>query len=217
MINLLLAILLTSIVAILLVNTKFKGIVALSTVIIVGLLSSYFAVKALMGSNYVLQLEGTAIFGQVPIRIDALSGWFIMVINFTIFTGAVYGFNYMKQYRGKKNEITLHCIAFILVQFALVGICSVQNGFILLLLWELTALSVFILIIFEHEKPETIKAAINYIVQSHLSIVFLMLGFIYVAYKTGSYSFDAVEEFSKQQSTLAGTAPFSLFFYWIRH
>jgi formate hydrogenlyase subunit 3/multisubunit Na+/H+ antiporter MnhD subunit len=200
------------VLTILLVNTKFKGIIALSTVIIVGLLSSYFAVKSLSGSSYDILLEGTAIFGQVPIRIDPLSGWFILVINFTIFTGAVYGFNYMKQYREKKNEITLHCIAFVLVQFALVGICSVQNGFILLLFWELMALSVFILVIFEHEKPETIKAAINYIVQSHLSIVFIMLGFIYVAYKTGSYSFDAVEEFSKQQSTLAGTALFLCFF-----
>ena len=46
------------------------------------------------------------------------------------------------------------------------------------------AISVFILVIFEHEKPETIKAGINYLVQSHISIVFIMLGFIYVAYKT---------------------------------
>jgi hydrogenase-4 component B len=212
LINLIFIILLLSIVSILLLNTGFKGIIAVSTVIIVGLISSYFAVRALTGTNYELLLEGTAIFGQVPLKIDALSGWFILVINFTIFTGAVYGFNYMKQYREKKNEITLHCIAFILVQFALVGICCVQNGFVLLLLWELMALSVFILVLFEHEKPETIKAAINYIVQSHMSIVFIMLGFIYVAYKTGSYSFDAVTEFSKQQSTLAGTALFLCFF-----
>lgn len=39
-----------------------------------------------------------------------------------------------------------------------------------------------------------------------------MLGFIYVAYKTGSYGFDAVADFSKQQSILEGTALFLCFF-----
>jgi hydrogenase-4 component B len=118
----------------------------------------------------------------------------------------------MKKYREKKSDITLHCIAFIVVQFALLGICSVQNGFIFLLLWELMAISVFILVIFEHEKPDTIKAGVNYLVQSHISIVFIMLGFIYVAYKTGNYGFDAIVSFTSQQSTLSGTALFLCFF-----
>jgi formate hydrogenlyase subunit 3/multisubunit Na+/H+ antiporter MnhD subunit len=189
-----------------------KGIIALSTVSVIGIISSYFAMKALLGTSYSVVMTGTVLFGQVPIRIDALSGWFILIINFTMFTGAVYGFNYMRQYRERKNEITLHCIAFIFVQFALLGICAVQNGFIFLLLWEVMAISVLILVIFEHDKPDTIKAGINYVVHSHISIVFIMLGFIYVASKTGSYSFDAVADFSKLQTSLAGTALFLFFF-----
>jgi len=212
LINIVIIIVLSASTATLFVNTKLKGIIALSTVSVIGIISSYFALKALLGTSYSIVMTGTMLFGQVPIRIDALSGWFILIINFTIFTGAVYGFNYMRQYRERKNEITLHCIAFIFVQFALLGICAVQNGFIFLLLWEVMAISVFILVIFEHDKPDTIKAGINYVVQSHISIVFIMLGFIYVASKTGSYSFDAVADFSKQQSSLAGTSLFLFFF-----
>jgi formate hydrogenlyase subunit 3/multisubunit Na+/H+ antiporter MnhD subunit len=74
------------------------------------------------------------------------------------------------------------------------------------------AISNFILVIFEHHKPETIKAGLNYIVQSHISIVFIMIGFIYVAYKTGNYGFDAIVHFTGNQSTLAGTALFLCFF-----
>lgn len=118
----------------------------------------------------------------------------------------------MKKYSDKKSEITLHCIALVIAHFTLLGICSVQNGFVFLLLWELMALSMFILIIFDHHKPETIKAGINYLVQSHISIVFLMLGFIYVAYKTDNYGFDAIVSFTHSQSTLAGTALFLCFF-----
>ena len=212
LINILLIILLTAVLAILFAGAKWKGIITLSTVIIVGLSSSLIALKALTGPAYEIMFDGTMLFGKVPVKVDALSAWFILTINFTIITGAIYGFNYMKAYREKTDDITLHCIAFLFVHFALLGICSVQNGFAFLLLWELMAIANFVLVIFEHHKPATIKAGINYLVQSHISIVFIMLGFIYVAYKTDNYGFDAIAEFSALQSTLAGTALFLIFF-----
>ena len=171
-----------------------------------------YAVRALTGPAWEIVFSGTMLFGVVPVKIDSLSAWFILTINFTIITGAIYGFNYMKVYRERTSDITLHCIAYLFVHFALLGICSVQNGFTFLLFWELMAISIFLLVIFEHNKPDTIKAGINYLVQSHISIVFIMLGFIYVAYKTDNYGFDAIAEFSSHQSTLAGTALFLSFF-----
>jgi hydrogenase-4 component B len=212
LINVLIAILLAAVLAILSVNAKWKGIITLSVVIFIALISSSVAFKALTGNSYEVLFAGTMLFGNVPVRIDALSAWFILTINFTIFTGALYGFNYMKRYMEMKSRLTMHCIAFLLVHTALIGICSVQNAFVFLLFWEMMALSVFILVIFEHSRQETIKAGINYIVQSHISIVFIMLGFIYVAFKTGSYSFNAIADFSNHQSTLAGTTLFLCFF-----
>jgi hydrogenase-4 component B len=212
LINILIFILLSAVIAILFTGAKWKGIITLSTVILIGLLSSFIAFRALTGSAYEIIFSGTMLFGRVPVKIDSLSAWFILTINFTIITGAIYGFNYMKAYRERRSDLTLHCIAYLFVHFALLGICSVQNGFTFLLLWELMAISNFLLVIFEHNKPETIKAGINYLVQSHVSIVFIMLGFIYVAYKTGNYGFDAIAEFSSHQSTLAGTALFLSFF-----
>lgn len=212
LINIIITILLISFIGILFFNTKGKGIISISTVILIGLLSSYVALEALIGNSYEILFTGTALFGKVLVRIDSLSAWFILTINFTMITGALYGINYMKRYMERKTDITLHCIVYLIVQVALLGICSIQNGFVFLLLWESMAISIFILIIFEHEKPETIKAGLNYLVQSHISIVFIMLGFIYVAFKTGNYGFDAIAEFSTRQSTLAGTALFLCFF-----
>ena len=70
--------------------------------------------KALLGNSYDILFRGTIIFGNVPVRIDALSGWFILIINFTMITGALYGFNYMKKYREMKSEIypALYCFYF---------------------------------------------------------------------------------------------------------
>lgn len=212
MINLLIVILITTVSLNLLVNTRWKGIITLSSVIISAFLSGSVALKSLLGNSFNTVLSGTFLFGNVPVVIDPLSAWFILIINFTFITGAIYGFNYMKRYRERESDITLHCIAYLIAHFSLVGICSVQNGFIFLILWELMALSVFVLVIFDHHKPETIKAGINYLVQSHISIIFIMLGFIYVAYKTNNYGFDAISDFSGQQSTLEGTVLFLCFF-----
>ena len=205
-------IIVVAVFALLFFNSKVKGIITLSTIAVVTSVSSYIAVGALFGPAFEISFDGTELFGQVLLKIDALSAWFILTINFTIVTGAIYGFNYMKGYRHRKSDITLHCIAILLAHFTLLGICSIHNGFVFLILWELMAISMFILVIFDHQKADTIKAGINYIVQSHISIVFIMLGFIYVAYKTDNYSFDAIVSFTNQQSTLAGTALFLCFF-----
>ena len=85
----------------------------------IALISSFIAIKALSGNSYEILFSGTDLFGKVPVRIDALSAWFILTINFTMITGAVYGFNYMKKYREMKSEITLHCIAFLFVHFCI--------------------------------------------------------------------------------------------------
>ncbi len=212
MINLFIIIILSAVLAIQLVNVKVKGLITVATIIIIGSITSFFAVRALLGNSYEILMEGTLMFGRVPIRVDALSGWFLLIINFTMITGSLYGLSYMKKYRERKSALNLHCIALIFLHVALLGTCCVQNGFIFLLLWELMAISVFVLIIFEHEKVDALKAGINYLVQSHISIIFVMLGFIYVAYKTGNYGFDAVAEFSRRQSTLEGTALFLCFF-----
>jgi hydrogenase-4 component B len=212
LINILIIILIISVISVLAVNTKSQAIITVSVVFIMAIMSSIIGIKALSGIGYEILFSGTVIFGTVSVKVDPLSAWFILTINFTFLTGALYGFNYMKKYREMKTEIKMHCVAFLLAHFALLGICSVRNGFIFLLFWELMALSLFILVIFDHDKPDTIKAGINYLVQSHISIVFIMLGFIYVAYKTGDYSFDAIADFSRHQSTLAGTALFLCFF-----
>src|SRR5512133_3628425 len=109
LINIFLIIVFVAIGAILFAGTKGKGIVVLIALITNALLSSFIAARALMGHAFEMVLTGTASFGAVPVSIDALSGWFILTINFTIITGGIYGFHYMRQYINQKSNITLHC------------------------------------------------------------------------------------------------------------
>jgi hydrogenase-4 component B len=211
MINLAIWLIVVSVTAILLLNTKVKGIVTVTAVIILSLISGMIAIRSLTGTPFETLLSGPALFGDVPVRMDALSAWFVLLINFTMITGAIYGLDYMKVYINRKNEITLHAVSFLLVHFSLLGICVVQNTFIFLLLWEVLAIAVFILVIFENNQ-QTINAGLNYLIQSHISIVFLMTGFIYYSVKTGSYTFDSIRLFSSGNSSSSGTIMFFIFF-----
>ena len=205
-------ILLAALTALPFLRVQAKGLTTIAAVIAGAFISSVPAVQALRGNETELLLAGTLVTGEIPIRIDALSGWFILLINFTIITGGLYGLQYMKVYRDQTAKLSLHGIAFLLIQAMLTIICSVQNALVFLFAWEIMAVSAFLLVIFEHHKPETLKAGINYLIQSHLSIVFLSLGFIWVAYRTGSYDFKAIAAFSGVFPALTSLVLFGCFF-----
>jgi len=193
-------------------KVKWKGIVTVSVVIINAVLAGCVAVKILTGENFDLVFYGTPMTGDIAVKLDALSAWFVLLINFTLVTGALYGLQYMKPYREQVSNITIHCIAYLLAQSMLTIICVVQNAIVFLFAWETMALSVAMLVLFEHYKPDTIKAGINFIIQSHLCIVFLSLGFIWVSSRTNSYDFNAISEFTSTNTMASGMVLFLCFF-----
>jgi hydrogenase-4 component B len=188
-----------------------KGIAAFAFIIVNALISGYFAVQSLLGNAISFSLAGSFVTGPIPIRIDALSGWFILIINLVFVTGGFYGLFYMKAYREQRNNLALHSIAFVFQHAALLSICGIQNSFVFLIAWEILALTSFLLIIFEHENIATLKAGINYLIQAHFSIIFLMIGFIWVASKTSSYDFQAITAYTASLPAQASLLLFILF------
>lgn len=191
---------------------KRQGIFVLSVVIVNAILSSYFGIQTLMGQTYEVILPGSAITGPIPIRLDALGGWFLLISNLVFTTGGLYGLSYLKAYREEKNKLTLHGIAFLLTHTTFLCLFVIQNGLVFLIVWEVMALSAFILVIFESEKASVIKAGINFLIQSHISILFLMLGFMWVSIKTGSYDFMAIKQFSETNMEASSLLLFLFFF-----
>lgn len=190
---------------------RAKGIVYLILLTLNVAISSYPGIVSLMGESVNFSYPGSYSTGPIPVRIDALSGWFILIINLVFLTGCFYGYFYLKAFKKPQNNLTLHYIAILLQHAAIISICGIQNSFVFLIAWEILALTSFILIIFEHEKQVTIKAGINYLIQAHFSIVFLMLGFLWVINKTGSFDFQAITTYS---ASIPGPASLILFLFF---
>ena len=188
---------------------KSKGVVAITAILLLVSISSFMAIRALVGQPFQWMYSGSFVTGPVPVVVDTLSAWFILVINFTFVTGAFYGHYYLKAYQMPSSKIALHWIYFVLVYGSLTATCAIQNMLVFLIAWEVMAVGAFFLVIFESDKSKTLKAGINYLIQSHIVVLFLTIAFIWVYTTTGSFSFEAISQFS------ATAKPYRSFFLMI--
>ena len=189
-----------------------KAIAVYAAVSLIAILTSFVAIEALLGKPFNCTLPGSFISGPIRLQVDALSAWFMLIINFGFLTGGFYGLFYMSAYKNQPKNLTLAAILFVLLYTALVSLCAIQNSFVFIVVWEIMALSAFLSILFEHEKVATVKAAINYLIQSHVSIIFLIIGFIWVASQTGSYDFGAIHAYSLSHPGMLSMQLYLIFF-----
>jgi len=184
------------------VPLRYKASAAIVAVIINALITSVLAIPALGGHVVDFTVHAGSLLGDVTIRIDALSAWFILIINFTSVTGVFYGTGYLKAYENTAPKMTMHWILYTLFHLSMVWVCMLQHGFAFLIAWELMSLSSMLLVIFDHNNMQTLKAGMNYLVQMHISVVFLTIGFIWVYSATGSFGFEAMRSFFQSNNNI---------------
>jgi hydrogenase-4 component B len=178
-----------------LIPGKSKAVANFIFVLFIAILTSIPAINALTGNPLDIVLSGMSFFEKVPLRIDALSAWFMLIINLTCVNGALYGIGYMKPYSEQKANLSLHWVLFLIFQSSMLWVCMLQHSLAFLIAWELMSLSSMLLVIFEHQKRETLKAGMNYLVQMHIGVAFLSAAFIWVYFAEGSFDFHAISSF----------------------
>ena len=191
-----------AVIVLLFVPVNMKAYAASCAVVLNAIATSWLAIVVLAGQTVSFTFYGGSIMGDIIIRIDELSAWFILIINFTCITGVFYGTGYLKAYDNPAKKLTMHWILYILFQLSMVWVCMIQHGLVFLIAWELMSLSSMMLVIFDANNPKTLKAGINYLVQMHISVVFLTLGFVWLYFQTGSFSFDTFTTYFGMNSNI---------------
>ena len=185
-------ILLAGLIGIVVLSERLKPFFSASIVLLVSFVTSIIAIKGIGSNGLEFHLFGGSFIGNIPLRIDALSAWFMLIINLTVTTGVLYGIGYLKAYKPVKTIITLHWALLVIFQSSMLWVCMVQNSIAFLIAWEIMSLSSLFLVIFDHTDTGVIKAGINYMVQMHLSVLFLTIAFIWVYFKTGTFDFNGI-------------------------
>ncbi len=172
---------------------RYWAAMLLHLVVIVA--SSSAAISVFQGQAWAID-TGIYLLGE-PIRLelDALSAFFVLVINLTMLTGAWYSGGYLKPYESSKSaiELSFHRFTYLWLHLAMIVVVMVPQGTPFLFAWELMTLTAFILVAFEWEKPESVHAALNYLVQMHVGFVFILIGLFLIQYQGGgSFSFSGL-------------------------
>lgn len=173
---------------------SYCAVAAVVMITLQTLVSSLWAIQSLEGGLTLTMNAGWHFWGvPVELSVDPLSAFFILVINLTMLTGAVYALGYSRAYGYKsRGEFALHFISFVLLHFAMLLVTLLQNGLLFLFAWELMSVSSFFLVIFEGERSNTLSAGFNYLIQMHIAAFLLLVGFVLLEAETGSMTFAAL-------------------------
>lgn len=185
-------VLLSGIIVIPFVPVKTKPVISIISVFLVGLFTSIIAIKGFSPGGIEFLINGGSFFGEIPLRIDALAAWFILIINLTSLTGVLYGAGYMKSSVVQSSVLSFHWVLFVTFQSSMLIVCMVQHSIAFIVAWEVMSLSSFLLVLFDYTNPKVLKAGVNYLVQMHISVIFLTVAFIWVYFKTGTFDFKGI-------------------------
>jgi hydrogenase-4 component B len=188
------------------VTKSFKYYFALIILTAGIIISSVWCIEVFTGNGRELKLES-----QLPIlqksfvlTIDSLSAFFIVVINITVFVGYLYARGYLKPYLLSKNSLSLsiHFFSYLWLYFSMLMVVMIRDGLSFLIVWEIMALSSFLLVIFDAEDTTIMKTGISYLIQMHVGMFFIMIAFLIVDRETGEMSFDALRHYFSNHSNL---------------
>lgn len=138
-------------------------------------------------------------FGPCEIGFDPLTSFFLLPIFLVTFCGALYGLGY---WPAAHHRSTAPGVTFFygLLPSAMAMVVMARNGALLLISWEIMALSAFFLLVTEHADQEVRKAGTVYLLTTHTGSAALIILFSLLHATTGSFLFPP-------QGALAVTGP----------
>ena len=162
------------------------------------------SVQTLLHGDVELATFTTSLFGKEHIAVDGISALFLSIIAIASVATVLYSRGYVGGYleRYSSTHISLHYTALVLLVVSMMLVVVTSGGFSFLFSWELMTIASFILILFEAERQEVRRAALNYLVMMHIGFMFLVAGFVMLYNVTDSANFAAVECYFKVAAPL---------------
>lgn len=189
------------------VPVRYKWIVALAVVLAGAVLSTAAAVGVLTdgavgvpggilagGGEAVFTQGQSLLFGAAYAVIDPLSALFIIILSIAAVSVTVYARGYLAPYLDRKPpvQLSIHYFSLVAMYFSMLLVVMFRDGFGFLFSWELMTIASFLLILFDGERREVRRAAINYLILMHIGFVFLLIGFATLSANGLPASFDSL-------------------------
>jgi hydrogenase-4 component B len=124
---------------------------------------------------------------EFELRIDLLSAWFLLPVLLIPTLGAWYGLEYWRADEHPGNAARL-LVFYGWVTAAMALVVTAANGVLFLAAWEVMALSAFLLVATEDEKPDVREASWIYLIATHAGTLLLFSAFGLYWTATGTFT-----------------------------
>src|SRR5580704_10374535 len=126
----------------------------------------------------------------VHLRLDALSGVFLILLGATSAGISIFAAGYFR--RGEGTAPGLMCLQYHLFLASMGFVLLADDAYAFMLAWETMALSSYFLVTTQHGIPEIRKAGFLYLVIAHLGAIAILLSFGILQGGSWHFTFDAM-------------------------
>ena len=202
-----LTLILGALLAILPVKNTWRATFGLLSQTIATLLTWLAVVPVLAGGTapYVELPWGYPI-GAVHFRLDALGAFFLSWSLPMTLLGAVYAVGYLRQYFDTPRHVGVHFGLLNMISLSFLMVYTGEHAVTFLMGWEIAALSAWLLVIWDYTNQKVRFAGFNYLVSTHIGLIFLVAAFMILYTQTQSWYLDDFGDWmSANPSTIRNT------------
>ena len=175
-------------------NTARAAIGVLSQMVATGLVLTV-VVPVLTGAAPVVgELAWAYPVGTLRVRLDALGAFFLAWSLPMTVLGSVYAVGYLRPYFDSKRHLGLHYALLNLTSLSFVLVYTGEHALVFLLGWEIAALAAWLLVIWDYTNQKVRFAGFNYLVSTHIGLIFLVAAFMILYTQSASWDLDAFGE-----------------------
>ena len=158
-------------------------------------------VGLLVGANGALVLPLGLPWIGAHFRLDALSSFFLVVVNLGAAAASLYGLGYGRTERAPERVLPFFPAFLAGMNLVLVA----DDAYTFLLSWEFMSLSSWALVMAHHREDDNARAGYVYLLMASFGTLALLLAFALLAGPAGGYAFDAMRA-AKPSPAVAGLA-----------
>jgi len=183
------AILLLGVIACLLpLRNAQRALAGVATQLLATLLVLYVALPVALGGA---PLEGELAWaypvGTLKIRLDALGAFFLCWSLPMTLLGSVYAVGYLRRFYKSDRHVGVHHALLNMTSVAFLVVYTADHALIFLLGWEIAALAAWLLVIWDYPNQKVRFAGFNYLVSTHIGLMFLVAAFMILYTHAGSW------------------------------
>ena len=171
-------------------NRLRAGIGLLSQAIATALVVATVMPVLLGGAPVTAELAWAYPVGILRVRLDALGAFFLAWSLPMTLLGSVYAVGYLRPFFDSKRHLGLHFALLNLTSLSFVLVYTGDHALVFLLGWEIAALAAWLLVIWDYTNQKVRFAGFNYLVSTHIGLIFLVAAFMILYTHTTSWDLD---------------------------